>query len=905
MPRKSWLDLIWPVAGIDRSANYQNQPPYTTPDALNVRAEDPSEYRNRGGSRPGLGLALRTKLAGEIRLLTKVAVLKAQWPTKYVSIFGNNLEGGLTRVSYKDPPTLVTPFGSSQGANSYLSGADWALAWPGASLANRDTSQDYEATFFLRPPAGKAMVGTASIYLLLPDELDDPLEESVELTLTFTATDYKASIIRHQGGVVTSTLHSALQTDDIGMGGAFTAKFDAGSGGVDVYWRRKQVLSQLVSGPYLGHDMAVAVVSADQSIEATKMTTDFGWFSDQPKDYKSLRRDLLVAVSEGNLYREDSSNTLVLVGSDVFNPEAELTAVDREQKLYIADYGAAISGQGASIAYPALNQLSAPGQNFTGAGIDNQYTLELVDSNYVQNEKQQLQILNADGGTYRLGFQGGLTSPIPWNTQGNGIQSYLEQVATIGVGQVAVTGLSSPYIIEFKGTLAGENLELLSTENSLTNSNPSAPAPTVSVSAVQSGAKGDFLVGSYTISAVGATTIDFAPALTLSPDWTQAVSNVSFRIVVRPKIYDPHDDSIEPHVASKGSTPAGCRLVALYRDRIVYAGSDAQPHVWFMSRQGDPFDWDYTQEDSGAAIFAQASIGGMLAEPITALVPHGDECLIVGCYNSLWMIRGDPGFGGTQDQISRKIGIVGPHAWCKTPDDMLVFLSADGLYAMAAGCHGFPSSLSRERLPADLVAQTQERAVLSMEYDTLHRGIHIFATPYDDSQGSHWWFDWEAKSFWRVQLDKDHEPFAIHEQVAWDDMPRVLIGGRDGYVRYFSRDFEQDDQDKSFESYCFLGPFHIDREGYMEGIVTKLVGTLGEHSGPVNWDLYVADSAQRTLSVSPRETGTWSRTGLNYTHRPRARGVAGLLKVSGASAKRWFLERITAVVRSAGERRVD
>lgn len=905
MTRKSWLDLIWPVAGIDRSANYQNQPPFTTPDALNVRSEDPAEYRNRGGSRPGLGLAMRTKLQGEVRLLTKVSVLKAEWPLKYVSVFGNGLSGGLTRVPYRPEPTFQTPFGSSQGTNSYLSGANWGLAWPSGVFDARDTTQDYEASFFLRPPPGKVMVGTASIYMLLPSETDDPDVESLEVTLTFTATDYMASIIRHRGGIIRSVLNSPKYTDDLGMAGAFTVKFDAGTGGVDVYWRRKQILSQLVAGPYLGHEIAFSVVSDDQSIEATKVTTDFGWFSDQPKDYKSLRRDILVAVSEGNIYREDSSNTLLQVASDVLSPEAELTAIDREQKLYIADYGAAISGQGATIAYPALNQLSAPGQNFVGAGIDTQYTIQLVNSNYVQNEKQQLEIANADGGTYRISFRGGVTSPIPWNSQGNGIQSFLEQVSTIGVGNVSVTGLTSPFVITFQGAVAGENLELVGTENSLTNSVPDGPAPTLTVNSIQSGAKGEYVVGNYSITSVTATTIDFSPALQLSTDWTQGLSDVSFRVVVRPKIYDPADDSVVPHTASKGSVPAGCRLVTLYRDRIVYAASDAQPHVWFMSRQGDPFDWDYTQEDSGAAIFAQASIGGELAEPITALIPHGDECLIVGCYNSLWMIRGDPGYGGTQDQISRKIGIVGPHAWCKTPDDMLVFLSADGLYAMAAGCHGFPTSISRSRLPADLIAQSQERAVITMEYDTLHSGMHIFITPYDQSKSSHWWFDWEAKAFWRVSLQKDHEPFAIHERVAWDDTPQVLIGGRDGYIRYFSRDFENDDQDNTFESYCYIGPFHMDREGYMEGILTKLVGTLGNGSGNVNWELFVADSAQGTLYTSARENGSWNRNGLNYTHRPRARGVAGLLKVSGAGAKRWFLERVTATVRSAGERRVD
>jgi hypothetical protein len=48
------LDLRFPVGGLVKRYGYQSQPPYTTPDCMNVRAFDTFEGRERGGSRPGL-----------------------------------------------------------------------------------------------------------------------------------------------------------------------------------------------------------------------------------------------------------------------------------------------------------------------------------------------------------------------------------------------------------------------------------------------------------------------------------------------------------------------------------------------------------------------------------------------------------------------------------------------------------------------------------------------------------------------------------------------------------------------------------------------------------------------------------------------------------------------------------
>ena len=48
------LELMFPLKGLDKNWSNAAQPPLTSPDLLNVRPQDVSEKRARGGQRPGL-----------------------------------------------------------------------------------------------------------------------------------------------------------------------------------------------------------------------------------------------------------------------------------------------------------------------------------------------------------------------------------------------------------------------------------------------------------------------------------------------------------------------------------------------------------------------------------------------------------------------------------------------------------------------------------------------------------------------------------------------------------------------------------------------------------------------------------------------------------------------------------
>lgn len=895
----AWLDLPWPLAGVDRSLAFQKQAPYTTPDALNVRTDGMSQYRERGGSRPGLGLAIRTELPEEIRLITKVSVVKAEWPKAYSPFGGYQLRDTTIAMGWGGTPTY-TSGSSNQGLTGGLRGS-WGVGIP--VIDYRSTGSPCEITVHVRlADAETAYDGEVIVYCGLAASATDPATDSIKVSLSLTGNEYTCTISEIVASSVSSSVTSATYTDNPNAPGIFAIRVVPGTNTLTAYWRHQSLTSKTV-GTMGSHYVSVETVDADSTMIVTKLSTEFTRDTTLPTIFDDLRRDVLVVVAGGLIHMEDTADSLRLISTDVdVNNDVDLCAVDREQKLFIADYGMAISGSGGTIAGTAYNTIEDVSRNFTGIGIDTNYVFEFINSDYSQNEIQSIYLDNATGGTFTLTFRGHTTGTIAYNANAATVTTALEDLAT--VDDVTVTGAGSdsdPWLIEFVGDHEGNNVDQLTSD--ITNLTGTSD-PSISITTTQSGAGGDHFLGQYVVTDVTATTLTFAPALPVSDGYSATIGSVDYRVVRSAKIFDPKEETLTSLVSTSGVAPAGCRLVALYRDRIVWAGGDLLPHVWYASRQGDPYDYDYSQEDSAAAVMAQASIAGQLADPITAMIPHSDECLIFGCYTSLWIMRGDPGYGGTLDQLSRKIGIVSAKAWCRTPDDMVVFLSADGLYVMPAGCAGFPASLSRERLPDELLCLNSSRESIHLEYDTVHRGVHIFVTKRDESASPHWWFDWESKSFWRMSLQTDHEPFAVHERIAWDDCPVVLVGGRDGYIRYFDRQFQVDDGNNEIESYCDIGPIHLDPENFDHGLLTEMIGVLGDGSGDVDWSIRTGHSAQEAYNATAIASGTWTFGGMNPTVYPRIRGVSAFLRLSNNTTTRWFMERISAIVKSAGRRRM-
>src|SRR5688572_12353546 len=199
-----------------------------------------------------------------------------------------------------------------------------------------------------------------------------------------------------------------------------------------------------------------------------------------------------------------------------------------------------------------------------------------------------------------------------------------------------------------------------------------------------------------------------------------------------PKVFDPVAGTLVnwSTLITDGTLPTGCPAIALYRDRIFLASAYADPVQWYASRQGDPNDWDTAADDSGASISGTASEAGRTGEPITCLAPHSNNCMLMGGHKSLWIMRGDPAFGGQIQPLSKEIGVLGRFAWCHAParldaagPRLFIYLSQDGLYVVPAGCDNdlTPQSMSREKLPEELVNLSPDTYDVSLAYSVKDR----------------------------------------------------------------------------------------------------------------------------------------------------------------------------------------
>lgn len=387
-------------------------------------------------------------------------------------------------------------------------------------------------------------------------------------------------------------------------------------------------------------------------------------------------------------------------------------------------------------------------------------------------------------------------------------------------------------------------------------------------------------------------------------DWDPlAVNSAADRI---PKVFDPASpEIISPLTAEAGVVPKGCPCIARYRGRLVLAGARENPHLWYMSRVGVPTDWDYaglSPDDAEAPVSGQSSETLVIGEPITALISTSDNCLIFGCPTSMWQLRSDPRDGGQIDNMSREIGIVSHGAWCMTPENIVIFLSHDGLYMTFGGCdeRSRPQSLSRERIPQELLNLDRESTIVNMAYDTFARGVHIMLTPVDGTAATQWFFDWENKAFWPVSIPANMQATSIHARRDYaSDESVVLIGCSDGYLRWYRTDQTTDDG-TPINSYLYYGPFGEGR-GYKRSSVDEVLVTLAGDSGAVDIDIHSGLSPQQAYDSLSKYSRTLIAEGWNYKYHPRVGGSDFYLKVSGNENSIWSMERLAAVVSKRGQ----
>lgn len=796
------LQLQWPRGGVNRKLDLQDQPPFTTPDALNVKSESRPDYREGGGSRYGLNAEVRQQIGSgnPVRMLADLNVIDGSGRTAWMDDFQTRSLGTV----WNQGAWLSTP--KSPSVADGFAYADYAAADAEVAVYRDDfspvieSSNDYMIEMFIVPTNGQHD-GDYKIFFRM-DSGVDPTDDGMIATLTQTGTSgtFSGNLKTYVGGVLQNTYAFTGGSDGAAMSGWFRVHYTSDSN-ISVYWRESTLLSSqnvsadsVPAGSRLGFGLNPTVSSGKCKIDTFRVQYD------QTGENQQARRTLLMASSNGLLYKEDFMGDLQQVSSSLtIASDRRIMAVERLQKLYIADYGdPKVSGTDGVVG-TANNKLDASSVSDWTA-----HSISTADD--------VVQIFN-----------------------------------------------STDDIID--GTYE-----------------------------ISSIASGEITLGSSIATGAGAGTC-------------------SFRIWRGPKVYDYATDTLSLWLADdgKGQVPSGQPIIGLHRDRIYVAGGADAPHLWYGSRTSAPNDFAYSATDVEQPIAGNNVFAGTIGEPITAMIPHQDSCLYFGCRNSLWLMSGNPASNGSINQISDHIGIVDRFAWCRTPEFAIVFLSQDGLYAITEPCARMaPQSLSRERLPADLLDIDPNLHEISLAYDLRDRGIHVYITRKDIGAVDHWWFDWENKSFWPWRLQSDHEPMACLEHYSFfNDESAVLLGGRDGYVRRYRNRNDRDDGGNAISSYVYYGPFLPGGSPYMEGIVSELVAQTGASSGDVDYSIFAGNTVDSAYSATTAAySGSWDLAGLNYAENPRVRAAAVFLKLVNGQNLPWTVDDIHMQIVPSGKRRL-
>jgi hypothetical protein len=373
------------------------------------------------------------------------------------------------------------------------------------------------------------------------------------------------------------------------------------------------------------------------------------------------------------------------------------------------------------------------------------------------------------------------------------------------------------------------------------------------------------------------------------------------------KTIDPWADppAVTTPAEDAGTFPTNCNMLAAYAGRLVMA--QRRGHQWNMSKVGAWLNWDTGADPNNPtrAVSGGSSEIGEFLEPVNAIAPWGDEYCLWGCDNAIYNMTGDPNYGGRFFPVSRQIGVIGPDAWCFTPERYFLFLDWSGMYMLPPGGAGDPEPFSREKLPSDLrnIDPVTYDAVL--EFDPQHNGMLLAILPVtgatDNDVGEHWWIDWPTKSFWKLSFPLGEEP-RFFSQFAWTTGydHSLFLGCDDAYLRAFD-DTATTDDGTTITAYCDMGPINLGGSNYWQGGIQKITGVLAGDSGNVTWNLFVSNSAEGAAdaaSSTADATGTWS-AGRNRTKDPRVRGAAAIVQLSGST--RWAFESATLTVAELGK----
>ena len=344
---------------------------------------------------------------------------------------------------------------------------------------------------------------------------------------------------------------------------------------------------------------------------------------------------------------------------------------------------------------------------------------------------------------------------------------------------------------------------------------------------------------------------------------------------------------------ASGSMPTKVYLGCAYRGRAVLSGNPNYPGQWYMSRQNNPWDFQYVASDAQTAIAGGDFEAGKLGDIVKALIPFRNDFLIIGCANSMMIIIGDPAEGGTPNAFDQTTGIFGPNSWCYDGAGNLWFWGSNGLYM--ATLPNSPVCVSLKSLP-NLVkdeAASQSTHRIIMGYDRIRNGLLITITTIADGTNSDYFYDLFTQGFFPELYPEECGVYSQCFYASNTEANRdLLIGCKDGHIRRFDETKSDDDiggSDELINSYVTFSALPLFDEE-QEGVISSLdVVTGGGQTGDntdsnnISYKIWAGPTAESTLERLDNDS-TPNLAGTIYASSIRGRGSRDPRKTRGVYA---------------------
>jgi hypothetical protein len=959
-------NVIWPVGGRNDQFGYQSQPPFTTPDAVNVRSLGPVTGRARGGSRPGLVAALPGYLGSDpvTGTIQSVTYLEDTQMTRLVAttpVFAAWMVGMSITCTVPNPDTVYPIVECEDGftllVDGDASGESGAFTIPYGQPINMlasvrpttgtaattalDTFESRtEGEYLQTSPWAGAKVGDYPVNSLLAVREVDGRRYAVGAELS--SGNYYGSCVIEALDIDTGSAYS-LSVVLSPHGGSH------GVGSADVYLRMDNAAPTrlncaIVRASYAASGVWSIVIDQYRlgvRTDTTSKSLALGYVSNKTLRIE-VNSDVVQVYFDGidcgsltdaapagarfglGLASDLLTSPVVLIDEFRIDYSQTTADIDFSDSLLCADAGGTLyvkDGSGAMTAVSGDVDLDA--DNFIDA-------VELVGKLWIADHAAAK--YHETGCTIDDGSAPGSgrvldKADVDWSdadpdndlayivTSGGGtppvgcypIASVNDVTGTTDGAPVYDAGTTSSTVVAtasvFESWMVGHTLDCtVSLQGYLITGFTNGTTITVA-----GDASGEANVA-FTVDGGRATLADSMSAV--------EETGVEVRILRAPKVYNAATGALSiwnqtiNSGVPVGVMPLGCPLIAGFQGRIFLAGSDDNPHVWQCCRTLNPHDWNYSAVDSARAVIGNTDQYGQVAQPLTALIAYLDDHLIFACRRELWVLRGNPADGSPITNLSQGVGVIGKRAWCHTPTGHLVFLGEDGLYAIAPNASSRPEPLSRKTLPRELSGINTDLYEPMLAWDPTEHGVRIFIVPRTQgktvlSTASHWFLDWDRQAFWPDQLWGAHEPTSLLQyRVPSLGKTVLLVGQRDGQIGYFDRDAGSD-YGAPLNASALLGPLRLGDDSY-NALIKELTGVLGQTSDGVTWTLYTGNTSEQAYANyeagTSACTGTWS-AGRNTIERPRAKGVAAYIGLSSAGTLPWEFDSIIAKYAPAGRYR--